>query len=66
MRQIAYIDPEQCIGCCACLEQCPVGAIRLQPGWFCQVDPAGCIGCGKCVSICHRSIPKLVGAVRSV
>ena len=39
----------KCVGCGACVQQCPAGAISLNP---LTIDRNKCIGCGKCVGLC--------------
>jgi hypothetical protein len=43
-------DNPKCVGCGACVADCPVGAITLNP---LKIDKEKCIGCGKCISSCH-------------
>lgn len=57
-RRTAYIDRKKCVGCGACIRECPRDAIRMQPGFFCVIDETKCIGCGKCILLCHRHAPK--------
>ena len=45
------IEKSKCIGCGACVVECPVEALDLVDG-LAVVDSAKCIDCGKCVSIC--------------
>lgn len=60
------LNTDQCTGCCACADACPVGAITM------EVDISGsrrpqlnsslCISCSKCKKICPQfSSPKSVG-----
>jgi ferredoxin len=44
-------DKEACTGCGACLEICPVQALRLE-GDLPFVDEDWCIGCGVCATVC--------------
>ena len=44
------IDNEKCIGCAACIDVCPVKAIKLENGK--AVVSEECIDCGACISQC--------------
>lgn len=55
----AHIDEASCVGCGACLEACPAGAIIMTPGWRCVVQEALCLGCGICAGLCHKGAPQL-------
>ena len=46
------IDPSKCIGCTACLRNCPVGAISGESRTPHVLDVALCTKCGLCVSKC--------------
>jgi len=48
---IRRTSPEECSGCGACLEICPVDAIKLEAG-SAVVDEEWCIGCGLCSMVC--------------
>jgi Fe-S-cluster-containing hydrogenase component 2 len=45
------IDSEKCTGCGACVDACPVDAIKLVDGKA-VVDEETCIDCGTCVDEC--------------
>lgn len=49
----ARVDAEKCIGCGACVDGCPVGAISLN-GDKATVDEGACIDCGACVATCSQ------------
>jgi NAD-dependent dihydropyrimidine dehydrogenase PreA subunit len=44
-------DPDRCVGCGACVEICPVDAIKVEGG-LAEVDEEWCIGCGVCATRC--------------
>lgn len=49
----AIFYPSACVGCGACVEACPVQAIKPddETGAL-NADPAKCIGCGACRKVC--------------
>lgn len=52
---------EDCCGCGACRDICPVEAIGLkldeQGFYYPVVDKSRCIGCGKCRKVCVFTAP---------
>jgi len=59
-KELAVINADNCTGCEACLEVCPVdcislvtldrGAVREAVRW-CEIDLDRCVGCEVCVHI---------------
>lgn len=50
----AYSDPDECTGCQACEEICPMDAIEMdQEQTIAMIDHDRCIGCGLCVTVCE-------------
>jgi len=45
------VDTDKCVGCGACVENCPVNALALH-GDKVKVDGSSCIDCGVCVGTC--------------
>lgn len=45
------IDESKCTGCGACVEACPVDALKIENGKA-KVDADTCIDCGTCVDEC--------------
>ncbi len=45
------IDKERCIGCGACVRDCPVEALGMMEGKAC-VTGAESLGCGHCAAVC--------------
>lgn len=45
------VDPESCTGCGACINICPVAAIRLEDG-IAVIDHAVCDLDGICIPAC--------------
>lgn len=57
-KKIAIINADNCTGCEACLEVCPVDCIQKIPGStisvlqsWCEIDVERCVGCDVCVHI---------------
>jgi len=48
-----WVNKNKCIGCGACLNVCPVGAITVKDGQA-EIDQNKCIRCGKCRVICPQ------------
>lgn len=55
---IRETDRERCTGCGACIDICPVKAVRLEND-TCLVDTDWCIGCGVCALPCPAGAVKL-------
>lgn len=47
----AKVDQEKCVGCGACVDECPLGAISI-PDDKAVVNEDECGGCGACVGAC--------------
>ena len=56
-REIEVIE-ENCIGCGACIEDCPVNSIELEIPSPIHIDN-NCVYCGKCVGTCQFNAIKL-------
>ncbi len=46
------VDKEKCTGCRACVDACPVSAIRVEDNKVVIGDE--CVECGLCVSQCPQ------------
>ena len=44
------VDKSKCTGCGACIDVCPVNAIKIEDGKAIISDE--CIDCGACISQC--------------
>lgn len=56
MTSVTSIMPELCIGCGACIVECPVDAIAMradQEGFYRPcVNAEKCLNCGECLQVC--------------
>lgn len=52
---------ERCIGCGACMEVCPEGALRSGAGGKAVLDRQRCTRCGKCAAVCDPRALEMVG-----
>lgn len=64
MPPVAAVDLGNCNGCRRCADDCPYGAVTMQPrtdgSRYEQeaiVDPALCVSCGICVGACPTATP---------
>ncbi|HEX7974377.1 MAG TPA: FAD-dependent oxidoreductase [Anaerolineales bacterium] len=59
---IATVNPRLCSACGLCVEVCPFGARRLEPGMaYAQVVDVLCQGCGACVAACPNKASQQKG-----
>ena len=62
-REYPEVDEELCIGCGACVDECPVGAIQLEERDKKEVRsrilPTHCCGCQTCAVYCVRAAIKV-------
>ena len=53
---ILMIKENECTGCGACFNKCPVQAIQMSENsegfLFPQIDESACIHCGQCLAVC--------------
>lgn len=50
------IDPEKCIGCGTCADNCPVSCISEKDGKY-VINADECLGCGTCAGVCPVEAP---------
>lgn len=60
MRKKAKVLKEQCVACGTCVNECPIGAIKVIGGVFAEVDENKCVGCSKCEKVCPASVIEII------
>jgi heterodisulfide reductase subunit A-like polyferredoxin len=59
---IAAVNPRLCAACGVCVEVCPYGARRLEPGMAsAEVVDVLCQGCGACIAACPNKASQQKG-----
>ena len=59
---VATVNPRLCAACGICVEVCPYGARRLEPGMrHAEVIEVLCQGCGACVAACPNKASQQKG-----
>ncbi len=53
------VDKDICVGCGACINVCPVGAIQFDNDGKAKIDPEICIKCKSCENTCPVSAIKI-------
>ncbi|MDR1713931.1 MAG: 4Fe-4S binding protein [Coriobacteriales bacterium] len=53
------INAEECIGCGACVDSCPLDLIELKAGVAALNDADACIECASCVDACPTNVISL-------
>jgi heterodisulfide reductase subunit A len=57
---VAFINPENCVGCQGCLKVCPYEAIRyVEDKKICEINEVICKGCGACAATCQSASAQL-------
>ena len=54
------LHKQQCIGCCACVDACPIGLHSFSENGEHIIKRESCIGCGVCETVCAGAL-ELVG-----
>ncbi|MBN1802158.1 MAG: 4Fe-4S binding protein [Candidatus Lokiarchaeota archaeon] len=61
---IAEINPDECVGCNACVNACPIEALEIHEDNIASLIENKCIGCGVCVHMCPQE-PKAISLRRT-
>lgn len=57
---LTICEEEMCAGCMACVDICPTGAVKVEPGidhYRAVIDQKKCIDCGACTGVCQQLHP---------
>ena len=46
------VNKEKCVGCGACVQTCPEGAIKIGSDGKAEIDQEKCVKCGRCIEVC--------------
>lgn len=57
VRIMAYKISDDCLGCGACVEECPVNAISEKDGKY-VINADECVDCGACAGNCPVGAPE--------
>lgn len=63
MNTVFDVDPDKCVGCGVCVQDCVAGIIKLRNG-IAAVEPdaaSDCIGCQHCLAICPTAAVRIHG-----
>jgi len=47
-----WVNEDMCVGCGVCVDDCPVGAIKLKENHKAIINEDECIRCGRCHEVC--------------
>lgn len=70
MNDLIIVKPERCIGCNACIRNCPAPEANatklLEDGrYITTVNSDKCIGCGKCLKVCSHDARDYIDDTRA-
>lgn len=54
---MAFVINDSCLACGACVEACPVGAVKEGDPIY-KIDADECLDCGACAGVCPVGAPE--------